>query len=139
MTVNGINYTNTHAGYVNFEGKNKKDIHYPKHPGIICPPEIEAQNRKRQIKVAATALGLITAGVLAFVFRGKLRNMYDAVKPTIQSAKDVVVDYGKKGIEKARDLFKKGVEFAESTINKVKNLITDTLKAVKNFFTKPKV
>jgi hypothetical protein len=141
MAVNGVSYANPYAGYVNFEGRkdHKKDFVRPKHPGLICPPEIEAANRKRQAKVIASAAGIVTAGVLAFVFRGKIKNAYRAVKPFVKNAGAKIVEYGKKGFKKAKVLAKKGVSFIKPAIVKAKDVAVSAFKAVKGLFTKAKV
>jgi hypothetical protein len=141
MAVNSVNYANPYAGYVNFEGRkdHKKDFVRPKHPGLICPPEIEAANRKRQAKVIATTAGIVTAGVLAFVFRGKIKNAYQAIKPYVKNAGAKIVEFGKKGLEKAKNLLSKGTNAIKPAAEKVKTVAVKAFNAVKGFFTKAKV
>jgi hypothetical protein len=141
MAVNGINYANPYAGYVNYGGKNnsKSASLGCSGRGIICPPEIEEANRKKRAKVATAAVGLVGLGVLAFVFRGKIRGAVDAAKPTLQNGLETAKNYANKALEKGKDYATRAVKFAEPYVAQAKTAVINAWKSVKGFFTKAKV
>ncbi len=90
-------------------------------------------------KVAASAVGLIAAGVLAYVFRGKIKATAPKVtqfaKDAWQNCKDFAQKgYGKvkpyidKTLTKGKEVIDKGVNFVKPYVNKTINFFKNLVK-----------
>jgi hypothetical protein len=141
MAVNGINYVNPYAGYVNFNGsKNNttsasKPINFGSvgHSCIYNPAQEEANKKAAKV---LTALGLAAGAALAFVFRGKIKG---AVQPYIQKGINIVKPYVTKAVEKGKAVIGTVTKAVEPYVAKAKTVATNAFNAVKGFFTKAKV
>jgi hypothetical protein len=144
MAVNGINYANPYAGYVNFNGSKNNTTSVSKpinfgsvgHSCIYNPEKEEANKKSSRI---LTALGLAAAAALAFVFRGKIKGAVETLKPYIQKGVEAVKPYVTKAVEKGKAVIGTVTKAVEPYLAKAKTVATNALNAVKGFFTKAKV
>lgn len=98
-------------------------------PGLIDPKAEE--KRAEAGKRAAGLLGLIGAGVLAFLFRGKIKG---GVAKFIKAAKPFI----KNLLAKGKGLVQKGIGFVKPAITKAKNFVKPVLTKIAEVAVKAK-
>lgn len=91
-------------------------------------------------KVAATAVGLVAAGVLAYVFRGKIKaalppkaaafveNVWKNCKEFANNGVNKVKPYVDSALTKGKELYNRGVTFVKPYYEKCVNFIRGLVK-----------